>query len=140
MQRFKCRGNGVDWKDRGRLCRSAASRASPESDLGFDPNGAFRATKLRAGTFRLSRNDYMPQATKIMTGQETRMRWVIALFVALLMIPIAQVAADAWNGRPGPLLSVMPFGSRPGLAVTRIHHYRLYDPLAPWLPGRARTG
>jgi hypothetical protein len=70
------------------------------------------------------------------------MRWVIALFLALLTIPIAQVAADAWNGRPGPHLSVMRLhaGSRPDLAVTRNHHYRLYDPLAPLLPSRARTG
>ena len=84
----------------------------------------------------------MPQATRTMTGQDTRMRWVIALFVALLMIPAAQVAADAWNGRPGPHLSVMLFHAlnRPGLAVTRNHHYRVYDALAPWLPARARTG
>jgi hypothetical protein len=70
------------------------------------------------------------------------MRWVIAFFIALLTIPIAQVAADAWSGRPGPHLSVMPLhvSSHPGLAVSRNHHYRLYDPLAPWLPSRARTG
>jgi hypothetical protein len=71
------------------------------------------------------------------------MRWVIALFLALLAIPLAQVAADAWSGRPGPRLSVMPshvLGSGPDFAVTRHHHYRLYDPFAPWLPVRAKTG
>jgi hypothetical protein len=69
------------------------------------------------------------------------MRWVIALFVALVTIPVAQVAADAWNGRPGPHFSVMRHhaGSGPDLAATP-HRYRLHDPLAPWLPGRARTG
>jgi hypothetical protein len=70
------------------------------------------------------------------------MRWVIALFVALLSIPVAQVAADAWNGRPGPQLTGMrpqPQQSGPDLAVTRHHHNRLYDPLSPWLPVRAKT-
>jgi hypothetical protein len=71
------------------------------------------------------------------------MRWVLALFLALLSIPVAQVAADAWNGRPGPRLSVMqPPAAADGshFAVTRHRHYRLYDPLAPWLPIRAKTG
>jgi len=70
------------------------------------------------------------------------MRWVIALFLALLSIPIAQVAADAWSGRPGPRLSVVSphAGSGPELAVTRHRYYRLYDPIAPSLPGRAKTG
>jgi hypothetical protein len=69
------------------------------------------------------------------------MRWMIAPFVALVAIPVAQVAADVWNGRPGPQLSVPRHhaGSGPDLAATR-HHYRLYDPLGLWLPGRARTG
>jgi hypothetical protein len=69
------------------------------------------------------------------------MRWVIALFVALISIPVVQVAADAWNGRPGPQISVsrpQPHGG-PDLAVTK-HHHRLYDPLAPWVPSRAKTG
>ena len=44
------------------------------------------------------------------------MRWVIALFVALLSIPVAQVAADAWNERPGPQFSV----SRPTPAAVPI--------------------
>jgi hypothetical protein len=68
------------------------------------------------------------------------MRWVFALFFALVTIPVAQVAADAWNGRPGPH-SIMwrhP-GGGPDLAATR-HHYRLYDPFGSWLPIRARTG
>jgi hypothetical protein len=71
------------------------------------------------------------------------MRWVIALFVALLSIPIAQVAADAWNDRPGPQFSARHrAGSGPDLAITRHHHLRLYDPIAPWLavPDRAKTG
>ena len=67
------------------------------------------------------------------------MRWVIALFLALLSIPVVQVAADAWNGRPGPHLSLAPHaGGGPDLAASR--HYRLHDPLAPWFPGRAKTG
>jgi len=70
------------------------------------------------------------------------MRWVVALFLVLLSIPIAQIAADAWSGRPGPRLSVVsPHAvSGPDLAVTRHRHYRLYDPIAPWLPDRAKTG
>jgi hypothetical protein len=69
------------------------------------------------------------------------MRWVIALFVVLVTIPVAQVTADAWSGRPGPQLSVMRHraGSGPDLTVSRRHH-RLYDPLGSWLPGRAGTG
>lgn len=69
------------------------------------------------------------------------MRWVVALFLVLVTIPVAQVAADVWNGRPGPQLPVMRHhaGSGPDLAQTR-HHYRLYDPLGSWLPSRARTG
>ena len=69
------------------------------------------------------------------------MRWVIALFVALVTIPVAQVAADAWTGRPGPQLSIMRHhaGGGADLAATR-HRYRLYDPFGSWLPGRARTG
>jgi hypothetical protein len=68
------------------------------------------------------------------------MKWVIALFIALFSIPVAQVAADAWNGRPGPRLSVtQPYGG-PAFAVTRHHRNRLYDPFSPWLPARAKTG
>jgi hypothetical protein len=72
-----------------------------------------------------------------------RMKWVIALFVALLSIPIAQVAADAWNDRPGPQFSVYPrTGGGLDLAITRHRHVRPYDPIAPWLPvpSRAKTG
>jgi hypothetical protein len=71
------------------------------------------------------------------------MKWVIALFVALLSIPVAQVAADAWNDRPGPQFSIHPHaGSGSDLAITRRHNLRLYDPIAPWLavPYRAKTG
>jgi hypothetical protein len=69
------------------------------------------------------------------------MRWIIALFLALLSIPLAQVAADAWNGRPGPHLSVIVPHADGGHAVAaaRHRHLRLYDPLAPLLPGRAKT-
>jgi hypothetical protein len=70
------------------------------------------------------------------------MRWVIVLFLALLAIPIAQVAADVWTGRPGPQLIILPAhaGNGPDLAAARHRHFRLYDPLAPLLPGRAKTG
>jgi hypothetical protein len=71
------------------------------------------------------------------------MRWVIALFVALFSIPVAQVAADAWNGRPGPHFSRMAsprVGAGPDLAATRHRHFWLYDPIAPWVPSRAKTG
>jgi hypothetical protein len=71
------------------------------------------------------------------------MKWVFALFLALLSIPVAQVAADAWNGRPGPRLSVTaPRAVESGtdFAATRHRHYRLYDPFSPWLPSRAKTG
>jgi hypothetical protein len=77
------------------------------------------------------------------------MKWVIALFIALFSIPVAQVAADAWNGRPGPRLSVtqsqtrfqmQSHGAGNDFAVTRHHLNRLYDPFSPWLPTRAKTG
>jgi hypothetical protein len=71
------------------------------------------------------------------------MKLVIALFIALLSIPVAQVAADAWTGKPGPRLSVTqshrtPNG--PDFAVTKHRLFLLYDPLSPWLPPRAKTG
>jgi hypothetical protein len=66
------------------------------------------------------------------------MRWVIAFFIVLVSIPAAQVAVDAWHGRPGLHLSVVPRG--PDLAVARRRHFRLYDPIAPWFPSRAKTG
>ncbi len=70
------------------------------------------------------------------------MRWVIALFVALLSIPVAQVAADAWNGQPGPKVAgtARPAGSGAELAVTRHQHYRIYDPLATRIPSHPKTG
>jgi hypothetical protein len=72
-----------------------------------------------------------------------RMKWVVALFVALFSIPVAQVAADAWTGKPGPRLSVTQSHQTrhgPDFAVTRHGLFRLYEPLSPWLPPRARTG
>ena len=36
------------------------------------------------------------------------MRWIVAFFLALLSIPLAQVAADAWDGRPGPHMGLSP--------------------------------
>jgi hypothetical protein len=71
------------------------------------------------------------------------MKWVVALFIALFSIPVAQVAADAWTGKPGPRLSVtQPQRARSGadFAVTRHPLFRLYEPLSPRLPPRARTG
>lgn len=70
------------------------------------------------------------------------MRWVVAFFLALASVPIAQVAADAWHGRPGPHVAGVPLrpGSGPDFAKTRAPHHRLYDPLAPWFPSRAKTG
>jgi hypothetical protein len=69
------------------------------------------------------------------------MKWVIALFIALFSIPVAQVAADAWTGRPGPRLTVtQSHGAGADFAVSRHHHNHLYDPLSPWLPARAKTG
>jgi len=69
------------------------------------------------------------------------MRLVFAFFLALVSIPVAQVAADAWHGRPGPHVSgVSRPGSGPDFAKTRAIHYRLYDPLAPWFPTHAKTG
>jgi hypothetical protein len=127
--------------------RSAARCASPESDLGFAwfcfPSGSIRAQKTASGFHAGPECLYLP-ATETTDRAGHVMRWVIALFIALLSIPIAQVAADAWNDRPGPRLSVRPHaGGGPDLAVTRhLHHMRLYDPIAPWLPapGRAKTG
>jgi hypothetical protein len=67
------------------------------------------------------------------------MRWVVAFFLALVSVPVAQVAADAWHGRPGPHVSgVRSPGSGPDFAKSK--HYRLYDSLAPWFPARAKTG
>ena len=70
-----------------------------------------------------------------------RMRWVVAFFLALISIPVAQVAADAWNGRGGPHMSALPLraGSGPDFARSN-RHYRLYDPFAPWFSTKAKTG
>jgi hypothetical protein len=51
-------------RDLGRLCRSAALHASPESDMGSDPQWGVPGHKILPGTFRLSRNAYMSEATK----------------------------------------------------------------------------
>jgi hypothetical protein len=91
--------------------RSAAQRASPESDLGFawfcSPSGSIRAQKTASGFHAGPECLYSP-ATKKTDRAGYVMRWVIALFVALLSIPVAQVAADAWNDRAGPQFSVRP--------------------------------
>jgi hypothetical protein len=69
----------------------------------------------------------------------TRMRWVVAFFLALVLIPFAQVAADAWHGRAGPhVLMLRAHSASADLAKTR--HHRLYDPFAPWFPTKAKTG
>ncbi|HLH97307.1 MAG TPA: hypothetical protein VKW08_19520 [Xanthobacteraceae bacterium] len=84
------------------------------------------------------------------------MRWVVALFVALLSIPVAQVVADGWYGRPGPELLVVPaYGAgteertlpraeHPNFNPARHSRYRLYGSFAPWFAhsraGDARTG
>ena len=81
------------------------------------------------------------------------MRWVVALFVALLSIPVVQVAADAWYGRPGPELLVAhayaaaeedaPRAAHPSFGATRRSHYRIYESFAPLFPphtkARAKT-
>jgi hypothetical protein len=68
------------------------------------------------------------------------MRWVVAFFLALVSIPVAQVAADAWEGRPGPHVSVVFSHPVDGIDVAKTHHHRLYDPFAPWFPGKAKAG
>jgi hypothetical protein len=76
------------------------------------------------------------------------MRWVLVLFLVLLSIPVAQVAADAWYGRPGPELLGAPLSSdgevdartaRTSFAPVRHSRFRLYDPLTPLFPPHART-
>ena len=49
------------------------------------------------------------------------MRMVIAFFIALLAIPIAQVAVDLWSDRTGPQL----FGEHAGaLTIAAGKHHR----------------
>jgi hypothetical protein len=68
-----------------------------------------------------------------------RMRWVVAFFVALVFVPVAQVAADAWTGQPGP--HVWGLRSHIGADFAKSHHHnRPYDPFAPWFPTKAKTG
>ncbi|HEY6256438.1 MAG TPA: hypothetical protein VIY51_11670 [Xanthobacteraceae bacterium] len=66
------------------------------------------------------------------------MRWVVAFFIALVSIPVAQVVADTWSGRAGPHISVVPSHGTDFARSQR--HYRLYDPFAPWFPTKAKTG
>ncbi len=70
------------------------------------------------------------------------MRWVVAFFLALLSIPVAQVAADAWEGRPGPHMGLSPVVLSHPISVLDLaksrHRTRPYDPLAPWF--KAKTG
>lgn len=69
------------------------------------------------------------------------MRWVVAFFLALLSIPVAQVAADAWEGRPGPQMGLSTVAlSHPAGALNLAkshHHIRPYDPFAPWFKAKA---
>jgi hypothetical protein len=65
---------------------------------------------------------------------------VIALFVALVAIPIAQVAFDRWSGRVGPHMLGEPAG---GLAVAAGKHHRVRDLeffTLPKLERRPKTG
>jgi hypothetical protein len=68
------------------------------------------------------------------------MRLVIALFVALLAIPIAQVSFDRWNGRVGPRVLGAPAA---GLAVMVGKHHRVRELeflTLPKLDWRRKTG
>ena len=68
------------------------------------------------------------------------MRWVVALFLALLSIPVAQVAADAWSGRPGPeLLAAGPRAEGSKLAPDRHSRHLLDESYSPWFPSRAKA-
>ena len=69
------------------------------------------------------------------------MRWVVAFFFALVFVPVAQVAADAWHGHGGPHVWGLRshIGNGPDLAKTHQHN-RPYDPFAPWFPTKAKTG
>jgi len=69
------------------------------------------------------------------------MRWVVAFFLALVAIPVAQVAADVWKGRPGPhVWELRAHGSSSSdFAKTHRHNWP-YDPFAPWFPTKAKTG
>ena len=76
------------------------------------------------------------------------MRWVLVFFLVLLSVPVAQVTADAWYGRPGPEFLIArasadaeagPRAVRSTFAPVRHSRLRLYDPLAPLFPPRAKT-
>jgi hypothetical protein len=78
------------------------------------------------------------------------MRWVVVLFLVLLSIPVAQVAADAWYGRPGPELLMVPAngaaaeedasrGAHSNFAPARHSRYRLYESFAPLFPPHTKT-
>ena len=68
-----------------------------------------------------------------------RMRWVVAFFLALVFIPLAQVAADAWKGHSGPHVLMLRIHTA-GTDLAKTRHHRLYDPFAPWFPTKAKTG
>jgi hypothetical protein len=68
------------------------------------------------------------------------MRMLIALFIALLAIPMAQVTFDRWNGRVGPHVLGGPAA---GLAVIAGKHHRIRDLeffTFPKLERRPKTG
>jgi hypothetical protein len=136
---------------RWRACCTAARRftgsgASLEAALHWKVTWV-RAAIARSGSQIESFGPFKPRRNAYMSGQQNnktgriQMSWVIALFLALFSIPIVQVAADAWNDRPGPQFSLLSAhaGSDSHLAVTRHRHYRLYDPIAPSLPSHAKT-
>jgi hypothetical protein len=67
------------------------------------------------------------------------MRLVIAFFIALLVIPIAQVGVDRWIERPGPQLLG---SSGSGLVIAGGKHHRSKDLeyfMAPWSERRPKT-
>jgi hypothetical protein len=68
------------------------------------------------------------------------MRMVIAFFIALVAIPIAQVAIDRWSDRTGPHLLGE---SRSGLTMEAGKHHRARDLeffTVPKLERRPKTG
>jgi len=68
------------------------------------------------------------------------MRMVVAFFITLLAIPIAQMAFDRWNDRPGPQVLGEP---RSPLAVMAGKHHRVRDLeffVIPKLASRPKTG
>ena len=66
------------------------------------------------------------------------MRMVIAFFIALLAIPIAQVAVDLWGDRAGPHLLGEP-RSGPTMAAGK-HHRDLEFFTVPRIERHPKTG